>query len=344
MNKKLQEKISDIQNKVNFSGSVFVEENDKVIVEKSFGYANRSDQLENNLGTRFGIASGCKLFTAIAVCQLVEKGKISFDSKLADCLDIEFKHFDDKVTVHHLLAHTAGIPDYFDEDVMDDFEELWVANPMYHIRKLEDFLPLFQNEPMKNQVGETFHYNNAGYILLGLIVEQTSGLEFSDYVQAHIFNKANMTDSGYFSFDMLPPNTASGYIDNPDGTWKTNIYSLPVKGGSDGGAFVTAYDMAKLWRALMNYQLLNETYTNKLLSIHSQVSESSFYGYGVWIKKNTENNILKYHVMGYDPGVSFHSAHYPDLSINVVVCSNKSDGAFDIMSAIEEEVTKIQAL
>jgi CubicO group peptidase (beta-lactamase class C family) len=344
MNINLKEIVSNIQRKVDFSGSVFVENKGKVLVDKSFGYANRSDHLGNNSATRFGIASGCKLFTAIAICQLVQEGKVSFDSKLIDCLNIDFQHFDDHVTVHHLLTHTSGIPDYFDEDVVDNFEELWIQNPMYQIRKLKDFLPMFQNHPMKSQVGESFHYNNAGYILLGLIVEQASKLEFSDYVQKHIFNKAEMTQSGYFSFDSLPPNIALGYIDNPDGTWKTNIYSLPVKGGSDGGAFVTANDMAKLWNALLNYQLLNETYTNKLLSIHTQVNETGFYGYGIWIKKKSDNNILKYHVVGYDPGVSFHSAYYPDLSIKVVVCSNKSDGAFDIMSGIEQELTKASTL
>lgn len=338
MYKNLQKKIATIQSKVDFSGVVLVEDKDKVLAEQNFGYANRSDQIENNAATRFGIASGCKLFTAIAVCQLVEKGKISFDSKLADCLDIDLKHFDEKVTVHHLLTHTSGISDYFDEDVMDDFEELWITKPMYHIRKLKDFLPLFQDEPMKEKVGESFHYNNAGYILLGLIVEQASGLEFSDYIQANIFNKANMRDSGYFEFDSLPPNTALGYIDKTDGTWKTNIYALPVKGGSDGGAFVTANDMTKLWKALMNYQFLNKTYTTKLLSSHTQVNKNGYYGYGIWINKTIENTIIKYHVMGYDPGVSFHSAHYPDLSINVAVCSNKSDGAFDIISGIEAEL------
>lgn len=336
MNINLQEKVMDIQNKVGFSGSVIVENENTVLVDINFGYANRSEQIENISATRFGIASGCKLFTAIAICQLVEDGKISFDSKLYDYITTDFKHFDEKVTIHHLLTHTSGIPDYFDEEVMKDFEELWVENPMYHIRKLSDFLPLFQNQHMKTQVGEKFHYNNAGYILLGLIVEKVSELEFSDYIQEYIFNKANMMNSGYFSFDSLPPNTALGYIDKPDGTWKTNIYSLPVKGGSDGGAFVTAKDMSKLWKALMNYELMNETHTKKLLSPDTQVNESGFYGYGLWIKKNTEGSILKYHIMGYDPGVSFHSAYYSDLSTIVTVCSNKSDGAFDIMSGLEE--------
>lgn len=197
---------------------------------------------------------------------------------------------------------------------------------------------------MKFPAGEKFHYNNAGYILLGLIVEQASKLEFSDYVQQYIFSKANMEYSGYFSFDSLPSNTALGYIDNPDGTWKTNIYSLPVKGGSDGGAYVTVEDMTKLWEALVNNQLLNESNTNKLLSTHTQVNENGFYGYGTWIKKRAKNNVFKYHIMGYDPGVSFHSAYYPDSSVKVVVCSNKSDGAFDIMSGIEEALQNINTL
>ena len=335
----LIDSVSNIQSKVDFSGSILVEGKDKVLLDKSYGYSNRSEQIKNNTTTRFGIASGCKLFTAIAVCQLVEEGKISFDTKLSDCLNIDFKHFDNKVTIHHLLTHTSGIPDYFDEEVMEDFEELWVKNPMYQIRKISDFLPFFQDGTMKHQVGEGFHYNNAGYILLGLLIEQISNMEFSEYIQKNIFDKANMTKSGYFSFDYLPENTSLGYIDNPDGTWRSNIYSLPVKGGSDGGAYVTVSDMAKLWQALFNHQLLSKEYTNKILMEHTQIDESRSYGYGVWIKA-TENNLLKYHVMGYDPGVSFHSAYYPDLSIKVVVCSNKSDGAFDIMREIEKELTK----
>jgi CubicO group peptidase (beta-lactamase class C family) len=336
MNMSLTDSISDIHSKNDFSGTVFVKDKDMVL-DATFGYANRSEQRKNNSSTRFGIASGCKLFTAIAICQLAEKGKVSFDSKLSDCLDIDFQHFDKDITVHYLLTHTSGIPDYFDEEVMTDFEELWITYPMYQLRRLKDFLPLFQNERMKFQAGQSFHYNNAGYILLGLIVEQATKLEFSEYVQDYIFKKANMMDSGYFTFDSLPPNTALGYIDHPDGTWKTNIYSLPVKGGSDGGAFVTAADMEKLWEALFTFQLLSEEYTSKIIKAHIQVDECDFYGYGIWIKK-TDNHVLKYHVMGYDPGVSFHSAYYPETSAKVVVCSNKSGGAFEMMTGIEAEL------
>ncbi|ESU31972.1 hypothetical protein G3A_13785 [Bacillus sp. 17376] len=335
--KNLEEVIEELQSKVDFSGAVMLQNGDGHAETASFGYANRADLLKNNLETRFGIASGCKLFTAIAICQLVEEGRLTYNTRLKDCLDIEFPSFSEGITIHHLLTHTSGIPDYFDEDIMDDFEELWIKRPMYHIRSLKDFLPMFQNEQMKFSPGESFYYNNAGYILLGLIVEQASGMEFTEYVQEKIFKKAGMNDSGYFSFDALPSNTALGYIDLPDGSWKTNIYSVPVKGGSDGGAYVTVEDMTKLWKALFGKLLLSEDTLHKLLIPHAQVNETGYYGYGVWIK-NHDNQILKYHVMGYDPGVSFHSAYYPASQAIAVVCSNKSSGAFDIMKTIEDSL------
>ncbi len=338
MGNNLSHHIQNICKEVNFSGSVLIKKGSETLTERSWGYSNRSEEIENSHYTRFGIASGCKLFTSIAICQLVQGGKLSFDSKLEECLETHFPNFDKDVTVHHLLTHTSGIPDYFDEAVMDDFEELWIENPMYHIRNLTDFLPLFQNQSMKSKAGEKFQYNNAGYILLGLIVEQVSGIPFSEYVEENIFKRANMNSSGYFEFDRLPKHTALGYIDLPDGKWKTNIYSLPVKGGSDGGAFVSAKDMASLWDSLLNNRLLTEEFTTKLLTPYVQAYDpSSYYGYGVWIDK-TNDEVFKYHIMGYDPGVSFHSAYYPKASVNAVICSNKSEGAFDVMKEIESDV------
>ncbi|WP_062047397.1 serine hydrolase [Bacillus sp. JCM 19034] len=338
MKDSLLHRIEEIQEKITFSGAVLVKGNNQTLAEVSYGYANRSEQIKISSHTRFGIASGCKLFTSIAICQLVEAGKLSFDTKLKECLTDPFPHFSEDITIHHLLTHTSGIPDYFDEENMDDFEELWVKNPMYHMRTLEDFLPLFQNNKMKLQLGERFHYNNAGYILLGLIVEKVSQLTFSDYVEEYIFNKAGMGQSGYFELDSLPERTALGYIELPNGKWKTNIYSLPVKGGADGGAYITVHDMDDLWDALISNQLLTEEYTNKLLTPHvSTKTIGSFYGYGIWIDKN-DHDIFKYHVMGYDPGVSFHSAFYPQKSIKAVICSNKSEGAYEMMKEIEEEI------
>lgn len=333
MKQKIELKINELQNEIQFSGTYFVKTKETEY-SGSYGYANRSEKTMNQINTRFGIASGSKLFTAIAVCQLIEQGKLAFDTKLKDCLNIEFPNFDEQITIQQLLTHTSGIPDYFDEDEMDDYEELWAAIPMYKLRTLKDFLQLFQHKEMKFAPGETFHYNNAGYIILGLVVEQASGLVFSEYVKQFIFQKAGMKDSGYFEMDALPERVAIGYIKKPDGTYRTNVYSLPVKSASDGGAYITAKDMSHLWDALFGNQLLSKEMTDALLKPHVQINDDIYYGYGLYMK-NTGNRVEKYILMGYDPGYNFRSVYYPDDEFAIVVCSNKSDGAFDVIREIE---------
>ncbi|WP_404408079.1 serine hydrolase domain-containing protein [Jeotgalibacillus malaysiensis] len=332
----LKKRIEDKYNELNFSGVVYAVEGESTLIQSAHGFADRSENRVNKIDTRFGIASGCKIFTAVAICQLVEKGVISFESRLADCLDIHFPHFDEEITVEHLLTHTSGVPDYFDEDVMDDFEELWIDRPVYRIDSLQAFLPIFQNEQMKFKPGRQFHYNNAGYILLGLIIEQQTDSIFTDYIESEIFKKAGMTASGYFELDRLPENTALGYIDHPeDQTWRTNIYSIPKKGGSDGGAFTTAADMTAFWNALLGFKLLHEETTKQLLTPAVHVNEELHYGYGIWLNQK-DHHVYKYHVMGYDPGVSFRSAVYPDQNRMVTILSNHETEPYDILEVIEK--------
>ncbi|WP_205439405.1 serine hydrolase domain-containing protein [Halobacillus ihumii] len=318
-----------------FSGTVLVKDHKEVLFQSASGHANRADECLNELNTRFGIASGCKLFTAIAIAQLVENNLLSFQTRLKDCLDIEFPYVDERVTIHHLLTHSSGMADYFDEERMDDFGDVWKQTPMYLLKNLKDFLPMFQHGKMMFTPGEKFHYNNAGYIVLGLIVEQQTGISFQEYVEKNIFERCGMEQSGYFSLDSLPGNTAYGYIDQQDGTWRTNAYSIPIKGGADGGAFVSASDMIKLWEALMDYKLLDEQTTNTLLTPYAHVNEEVDYGYGLWVNYK-HNSIYKYHVMGYDPGVSFHAAFYPQSEVTLAVLSNKSSGARDVMKELEK--------
>ncbi|MBR7794760.1 MAG: serine hydrolase domain-containing protein [Bacillota bacterium] len=337
MKQLITNKLTEVQEKINYSGTVLVKNERQVLAKIQAGYRNRAEQLPNEMDTKFGIASGCKLFTAIAICQLVQAGKLSFHDHLKDCIGMELPLWDDTITIHQLLTHTAGVPDYFDEEVMDDFEELWKEQPMYHLRQLHDFLPLFHNQPMKLKPGERFHYNNTGYILLGLVIEHISGQEFTAYINDHIFQRANMHDSGYFSFDQLPGQTALGYIDEANGSWRTNHYSLPVRGGADGGAFITVEDMAKLWSSLLNHQLLNRDLTKLLFTPHVHEEGNTYYGYGVWLDKQ-DDSIFKYHVMGYDPGVNFNACYYPKNDIIFVACSNTSTGSFHVMKELENNL------
>ncbi|WP_025681339.1 serine hydrolase domain-containing protein [Paenibacillus massiliensis] len=329
-------KLHETMERVDFSGALLLHSKDSTpLLTTTRGKANRAEDLPIQLDTRFGIASGCKVFTAVSICQLVEQGKLSLDTRLKDCLSVDFPLWDAGITIRQLLTHTAGIPDYFDEEVMDDFEELWKQRPVYGLRKLRDFLPMFSEAPMKFQPGERFHYNNAGFIVLGLIVEQQTGSSFTDYVERHIFAPSGMSSSGYFAMDNLPRHTALGYIQNDDGSWRTNIFSVPVKGGADGGAYVTAPDMLSFWNALMSGKLLGHELLQQLLTPHVHEQDESYYGYGIWIEQQ-EKEIRKYHLMGFDPGVSFVSAVYPQHDLKLVITSNQSRGPYPIMKTIEE--------
>jgi Beta-lactamase class C and other penicillin binding proteins len=320
-----------------FSGAIYVRDKEETF-EQGYGFANRSDRISNTSNTRFGMASGCKIFTAVAISQLVQNGLLAFDTYLKDCVSVPFPHFDDGVTVHHLLTHTSGITDYFDEEVMENFEELWKAIPMYTVQSPKDFLPMFQNGAMKFSPGERFSYNNAGFILLGLIVEHVTGLDFTEYVEKNIFQPCGMLDSGYFRMDQLPERTAIGYTGNEQ-SWRSNIYSVPIKGGPDGGAFTTVLDLANFWDALFNNQLLSAEMTKLLLTPHAKDNDQTYYGYGIWMKM-LDNEILKFYVMGSDPGVVMQSSVYAKSKIHAHIIGNIDKGAGMIARKIDEWVNK----
>jgi CubicO group peptidase (beta-lactamase class C family) len=319
-----------------FSGVVSVREQDEVIFNHAFGFANMAEQFPNTPYTRFGMASGAKTFTSVAVCQLVERGLISFNARLKDCLDVPLPHFDPAVTVHHLLSHSSGIPDYFDEAVMDDYEALWRERPMYTLRTPMDFLPLFSGEAMKSKPGARWVYNNAGFVILGLVIEQHSGMAFQDYVGRHIFHPCGMTDSGYFAMDRLPAGTALGYIPVGDDEWRTNIYSIPIVGGPDGGAYTTVPDMGKFWDALMDGRLLNRATITRMLTPYWSTrleDEDTSYGYGIWIKQE-KGEPLAYYMLGEDPGVAFVSGIYPASRIQFSLMGNTVSATWPMLRCI----------
>ena len=311
-----------------FSGVMTVRENGEAVFERAYGLANRADELPNRVDTRFAMASGSKIFTAVAICQLVEKGLIGFDSRLKDCLDVSFPHFDPGVTIEHLLTHTSGIPDYFDEEVEDDYEALWKERPMYNMRGPRDFLPMFQQGRMKFSPGERFGYSDGGFVVLGLVIEQHTEMPFVRYVEENVLKRAGMTDSGYFATDRLPGNTAYNYIDDETGGgWRTNIFAVPVIGEPDGGAFTTAGDMTRFWSALFENRLLDGRLTAEMIQPRVKAEtegENLEYGYGIWCRMSGEE-IKSYYVTGWDPGVAFQSEVFPKerLEINVIGNANK---------------------
>lgn len=166
-----------------FRGNILIIKNDTILFEYSNGYSDLANKIPNTFDTRFATASMGKTFVAVGILQLVEQGKLKFNDTLGKLLDFDLKRIDPDVTVEQLLTHTSGVPDYFDETVLDEYEELWIEYPNYKIRHNSDLLPLFIDKPMMHRRGEKFQYNNTGYVLLAMIIEKISGTDFDVFLK-----------------------------------------------------------------------------------------------------------------------------------------------------------------
>ncbi|MED3803071.1 serine hydrolase [Lysinibacillus xylanilyticus] len=302
-----------------FSGVISVTQNGKNVYRKAFGYADLPNKVSNEIDTRFGTASAGKVFVAIAILQLIEQSRISFDSCIGDILNFDLKNIDPHITIRQLLNHTSGIPDYFDESVMEDYDELWIDYPNYKIRTSSDIIPLFIHKPMMYPAGDRFQYNNTGFVVLGLIVEAITGSSFDIYINEHIFIPCGMLNTGYYELDRLPAQCANGYVyDDSRKEFYTNIYSVDVKGTGAGGAFTTVIDVEKFWASLMKGQLISKQMLKEMLT--PQVKEEC-YGYGIWLDKK-EDGMFDYHFEGCDPGISFYSSYDKQQDSLITLVSN----------------------
>jgi CubicO group peptidase (beta-lactamase class C family) len=301
---------------------------------RAYGYSNINEQIKNSLSTKFGMASGSKIFTAIAILQLVEKGYLALESKANDFLTNY--RVDDSIKILHLLTHTSGIPDYFDEETMTDYEALWRNIPNYTILKPEDFFPLFIYHPNKFKPGYKFSYSNSGFVLLSYILEQVGKESFPNYIKKNIFDKCGMKNTGYFRFDQLPKDSATGYIfDEILNNYRSNIYSLPIVGGGDGGCYSCGNDMNIFWNGLMDGKLLNTTSLEELFKVRQDNDDEDDYGLGVWISKFNKNI---FYVQGSDPGVKFFSYFNVNTRANFNVYTNINYHLSNIISDFLEFV------
>jgi CubicO group peptidase (beta-lactamase class C family) len=319
-----------------FSGVISIRRRGTVLYERAAGYADRSNKIENTLETRFGIASGTKFFTALAIAKLIEAKKLSFSTKLKDCIALDFPHYSQEITIRHLLTHTSGIPDYYDEEKITDFDNFTLSIPWYALKGPRDYLAAFPDEAMKFKPGERFSYSNGGYILLGVVIEELSGLKYQDFVEQEIFRAIGMNQSGYFALNQLPEKTAMGYVEEAEG-WRTNIFDLPIVGASDGGAFTTVHDLATLWNAFWGYEILPkgwvEIYARPYVKAETE-GEHTYYGHGLWIYEEEGRNREEY-IVGCDAGVSFKSSVDRVKELQVTVISNTTDGVWPILRDID---------
>ena len=267
---KIDELVRKYQEYGQFNGSILVAENGRVIYKKGHGYANMEWKIPNEPDTKFRIGSVTKQFTAALILQLVEQGKIKLDATIPDYLPYYRKDTGSRVTIHHLLNHTSGIPSYTGQPGF--FRD--VSRNSF---KPEEFVKKYSSGDLEFEPGSKFVYNNSAYFILGAIIETVTGKPYEQVVRENIFEPLGMKNSGYDNSGVLLEKRASGYSKSPAGYVNAAYLDMSIPYAA-GSLYSTVEDLY-LWDQAM--------YGDKIISAKSK--ELMFkpglekYGYGVFM-------------------------------------------------------------
>jgi CubicO group peptidase (beta-lactamase class C family) len=296
---------------LDFSGVVSVSRGAQVVFERAYGLADRAHDVPCTPDTRFAIASGTKTFTALVVMSLIGEGALTIETTARSLLGDDLPLIADDVTVEHLLTHTSGIGDYCDE-YLDEPPPLKV--PVYELVDTADYLPALDGFATKFAAGEGFSYCNGGFVVLALIAERVSGRSYHDLVGERVFAPAGMADSAFLRSDELPGDAAIGYL--ADG--RTNVFTLPVRGNGDGGAYSTVADIRRFWAALLAGALVPADVVEQMTRPRAGGPPDSerHYGLGFWLSGRAVE------LEGGDFGVSFRSRFDPASGSLCTVIAN----------------------
>jgi CubicO group peptidase (beta-lactamase class C family) len=279
------------------SGAMLISRRGAVIFEKSWGLGDREHKISVTPQTRFRLGSANKMFTAIAVLQLVNEGKLALDETIGRYLpDYPNGELAGKVTVRHLLSHTGGTGDIF--------------GPEFTARRTglkthADYLQLYGARAPEFEPGTKAVYSNYGMVLLGALIEKVSGASYYDYVRKHIFRPAGMDDTDSLPEDQDVPNRATGYMWQGNG-WSPNTNALPYRGTAAGGGYSTVRDLLRFSDALETGTLLPKALFLKAITPQNP---EGWYGFGFGL--GGEGVLRSYGHRGDAPGMNADFRVYP---------------------------------
>jgi CubicO group peptidase (beta-lactamase class C family) len=327
-----------------FSGAILIAADDKIIFKKSCGLANRSLNVANNINTKFNLGSVGKLFTSVAIAQLIQEKKLSLSTPIYKIIPSWLPNNENakKITVGQLLIHASGLGSFMD----DQRWKLGSDSGLYVT--VNDYKPLIHDDKILFTPGMSQNYSNNAYLLLGAIIEAITQTSYSDYLEKNIFKSAGMINTGIWALDEIVPNRAEGYFEDciqGKCRWKNNNFEAPFIGSPAGGAYSTIEDLFQFSRHLHQSKLLTKEFTSHLLSTDIalvtndlkikpykigdiEVAESfspygfagawNTYGFAVW-----ENPLLLGHTGGIQ-GASAFFATSPDGAYTIIILSNIS--------------------
>lgn len=284
----LAERIDEVMRRYHdlglFHGSILVAEGGEAIYERGYGFANREWEIPNAPDTRFRIASVTKTFTATLVLQQVEQGRVRLEAPITTYLSEYPAEPGKRITIHHLLSHTSGIPDF-----ANDHWEEYKARYLHTRQPADTVLADMARRPLEFEPGEGWDYNNTGFVLLGMILERATGTDFCALLRQQILEPAGMTSSGCDSFEAIIPRRATGYRRVGD-EFRHPPYDHSVH--ADGMMYSTVQDLFRFDRAMASGVLLSEEMQALMNTPHAVETgdmrwmEESHYGYGITVRND----------------------------------------------------------
>jgi len=324
------ETLSELALATGFSGVVRIDLAGEPLFTEAFGFADLRHGILNAVDTRFGVASGTKGLTALAVMSVIESGLLSLGTPARSVLGDDLSLIDDSVSVEHLLAHRSGIGDYLDESELSDVNDYVMAVPVHQLASTADYVQVLGGHPQVSSPGKRFAYNNSGFVILALILDRVTGQRFEDIVHERVCVPAELTSTSFVRSDALAGDMAQGYL-GAEGL-RTNALHLPLLGSGDGGIFSTAIDTHKLRSALFENRIVSAESVRLMTRPRSDVPDEQMrYGLGLWIHASTSAVMLE----GSDAGVSFRTVHDPAAAVTRTVLANTSAGAWPITREID---------
>jgi CubicO group peptidase (beta-lactamase class C family) len=321
--------LNDLTNQGEFSGSVLIANDNQVIISKGYGMANIELSVPNASLTKFRIGSVTKQFTALAIMILQERELLSIHDPISTYV-LDCPEAWKAITIHHLLTHTSGIPDFVNFPEYMDHSRLPQA--------LDETIGLFKDRPLQFAPGARFEYSNSGYILLGFIIEVTTGQSYEDFLRQNIFDPLGMNNSGYDSNRTIIMDRADGY--KQENGILLNADHIEMDTPHAAGALYSTVEDMFLWdQALYTDQLVSLETLDAIFTPYEYDSwYGGYYGYG-WNIGEKHDREEFCHGGGIN-GFTAFITRFPQEEICIVILSNFELASIDDLTRDLTDIAK----
>lgn len=312
----------------NFSGTILIKQNDRILFHTSYGSAERQFNIPITNETRYKIASVTKIFTSVLIMQLKEKGKIDLDSSVKTYIPDYQGEGANLITIRHLLNHTSGLPYVGPKSKEDAIEKGMEEFQMPHT--IDEAINKYYSHNLVNKPGEVFNYSNGDYIILGKVIENICRKSYKEVLSQQILQPLNMSNSGILFQYNIVENLANSYYTMNDSSGLVNDLPVYIQNWYSAGAmYSTTSDLSKFSIALFTGKLLKQESLRLLLS-----PGLDQYGFGLWIY-DQEKNGKKHKVIkrpGDIMGTRSMFVYLPDEYLSVIILANTDSADLDDFS------------